>query len=485
MSKSTKFERQQKLMGCCLFAIGFFVCVGATAQTETKLGALVGEALLSHPALRGQQGMAQAAQSGVEGARWQFYPTPSVAIERAGSQSNDPSYRGDNQIIIASLRQPLWTGGRLTSNLAKAQAQALAARADLETTRQQLALRVIQAWSEAVSAQNKWLAWEQSRATHERLLAMVERRTNEGASAHADVALARSRLAAIDADRLLAQAQRDGALERLQLLIGGRRLAVQALALELPPQDAERNPERWLDDARASSPQIIKARAMAQAADAEAEAARAAISPEVSLRLERQWGNFNIAGVGSQNRIFLAVSTAFGGGLSSLSNINAALARSRAAQEDIQTQQLTVDDQVQNDLLLWRASQQRRRSLQDAQAAASEITSSWERQFLAGRKNWQDLMNAAREQAQFEAQLSDVIGSEQLSGWRLFTLAYGVDALLAPMPNQGQQRPLDFSPVSPSAPVLIRNQEEQWPGAQLRLTRTLLVPLPNQGQQRP
>ncbi len=434
-------DHKQSLAACWVLAIGLFFYVGASAQTETKLGALVGEALASHPALRGQQGMAEAAQAGVEGARWQFYPTPVVSLERAATQSSDPAYRGGNQVITVGLRQPLWTGGRLTSNLAKAQAQVLATRADLETTRQQLALRVIQAWSEAVTAQKKSLAWEQSRATHERLLAMVERRTHEGASAQADVALARSRLAGIDADRLLAQAQRDSALERLRLLIGGRRLAVQDLALELPPPEPERQPERWLADARAASPQIIKARALAQVAVAEADGARAALSPEVSLRLERQWGSYSTVGADPQNRIFVGVSTAFGGGLSSLSGIDAALARSRAAQEDIQTQQLTIDDQVQSDLTLWRANQQRRRSLQDAQAATIEITASWERQFLAGRKNWQDLMNAAREQAQFEAQLSDVMGAEQLSGWRLFTLAHGVDALLAPMPNQGQQRP--------------------------------------------
>jgi hypothetical protein len=50
-------------------------------------------------------------------------------------------------------------------------------------------------------------------------------------------------------------------------------------------------------------------------------------------------------------------------------------------------------------------------------------------------------MNAAREQAQFEAQLSEVNGSEQLTGWRLFTLANGVDALLGPKPNTAQQQP--------------------------------------------
>jgi adhesin transport system outer membrane protein len=320
------------------------------------LQTLVGDALLSHPALRGQQGINEAAVAGVEGAKWQFYPTPSVALERTGSQSNDPIYRGDKQVVTAGLRQPLWTGGRLTSNLTKARGQALGARADLEITRQQLALRVIQAWSEALSTHKKSLAWAQSRAIHERLLAMVERRASEGASALADVALARSRLAGVNADRLLAQAQRDSALERLRLLIGGRRLAIESLELEWPPLDEARNPERWLEDARAVSPQILKSRAMAQVAEAEVEAARAALSPEVSLRLERQWGSYNTVGAGSQNRIFVAVSTAFGGGLSSAAGINAAQARSRAAQEDIRTQQLSIDEQIQNDIVLWRAN---------------------------------------------------------------------------------------------------------------------------------
>jgi adhesin transport system outer membrane protein len=414
------------------FVAGFIIYSAAYAQGQIGLGDLISETFATHPALRGQQGMQEAAQAGVAGAHWQFYPTPSLSVEQASTATNDPSYRGDQRVITAGVRQPLWTGGRLTGNLAKAEAQDLAARAELEGTRQQLALRVIQAYAEALAAQKKHKAWEESRATHQRLLDMVIHREREGASAASDVLLARSRLNGVDADRMLAQAQYAIALERLRLLIGGRHIAVDALQAELPPMDSVAKVDRWLDSARALSPQISKARAQVRVSEAETEAARAALSPEVSLRAERQWGNFGTSGSDPQNRIFLAVSTAFGGGLSSLSGVDAARARSRAAVEDVQTQQMVVDDQVQSDLTLWQISRHRRESLQEALAASTTITASWERQFLAGRKNWQDLINAAREQAQIEAQISDVLNTELLTGWRLFTLAHGVDALLAP-----------------------------------------------------
>jgi adhesin transport system outer membrane protein len=245
---------------------------------------------------------------------------------------------------------------------------------------------------------------------------------------------------------MLAQAQNESALDRLRLLIGGRSISTNILLVELPPKDSVGEAQTWLEKTRAISPQINKARTQAQVAEADIEVARGALSPEVSLRAERQWGNFGTAGTDPQNRIFLNVSTAFGGGLSSLSGIDAARARSRAAVEDVQTQQLVIDDQVQSDLKLWNMSRERRQSMQDALAASAAITVSWERQFLAGRKNWQDLINAAREQAQLEAQIGDVLNTELLSGWRLFTLVHGVDVLLT------STRPLSTPQKTTAAP---------------------------------
>lgn len=411
------------LVGTLLYALGLTVALAADPPS------LIREALDQHPAMRSQRGLSEAAQAGVEGARWQFYPTPSVALEHASASSTDPAYRGDSRVATLRLQQPLWTGGRLTGNLDKAQARESVTLADLEITRQQLALRVIQSWSDASAAQLKFTALEQSRDTHGRLLAQVQRRATEGASAQADVELARSRLDATEADLLAARAQRDSALDKLRILIGralaqgdiGGRDTMPALGQDL---------DALLQAARDQSPQLAKARAQARIAEADVVVARAALWPEVYLRAERQYGSFTVANADPENRVLLGLSTAFGGGLSSLSGIEAARAQHRAVLDDIQTQQLAVDEQVMGDWTLHQAAVARRAGLERARQSAADVSASWERQFLAGRKQWQDLMNAARELAQTDAQLADAIGAEQLTGWRLALLSLGVDGVL-------------------------------------------------------
>ena len=403
--------------------------LSGTAASQELLPALMQAALAHHPALRAQGGMREAAQAGVEGARWQYWATPSINLERVNT--SDTSYRGDNSVTTLRLQQPLWTGGRLDGNLSKAEAQAVAAQADLVATRQQLVLRVLQAWSDALAAQGKLLSYEQSETVHLRLLGLVERRSHEGLSAQADTDLARSRIDGVRADLLSARAQRDTALDRLRLLTG-----LPVTASQLGYSSSSRPPEQALPlaellaAAREQSPQIAKARAQGKVAEAEVTLAKATLSPEVFLRAERQYGNFHQSGQDPQNRVFIGVSSNFGGGLSSLSGLDAARARQRAAEEDVRAQVLTLDEQVQSDANLLRMTGERRSTLERVQQTSASVSSSWERQFLAGRKQWQDLMNATREQMQNDVQLADAIATQQLTGWRLAILAQGVSTVL-------------------------------------------------------
>jgi adhesin transport system outer membrane protein len=65
------------------------------------------------------------------------------------------------------------------------------------------------------------------------------------------------------------------------------------------------------------------------------------------------------------------------------------------------------------------SSQSRRQALQTSADLADQVLASWDRQYLAGRKTWQDLMNSAREQVQAQAQLADLDGSQLVASWRL------------------------------------------------------------------
>ena len=54
-------------------------CAPVWAQAQT-LEALIQDTLATHPATQSQRAQVASATAGVDSARWQFYPTPSVAI---------------------------------------------------------------------------------------------------------------------------------------------------------------------------------------------------------------------------------------------------------------------------------------------------------------------------------------------------------------------------------------------------------------------
>jgi adhesin transport system outer membrane protein len=74
---------------------------------------------------------------------------------------------------------------------------------------------------------------------------------------------------------------------------------------------------------------------------------------------------------------------------------------------------------------------QRRSSLLAGLASTQAMVASWDRQFLAGRKTWVEVMNAARELAQAQTALAEVEAAYVVSSWRLAVLSEGVPAILS------------------------------------------------------
>ena len=79
------------------------------------LAGLIAAALNDHPATQSARSQQAAAHAGLAGARWQYWPTPSVLVEGAGTSATDSAYQGDQRVATLRLQQPLWTGGRLAA----------------------------------------------------------------------------------------------------------------------------------------------------------------------------------------------------------------------------------------------------------------------------------------------------------------------------------------------------------------------------------
>jgi adhesin transport system outer membrane protein len=220
---------------------------------------------------------------------------------------------------------------------------------------------------------------------------------------------------------------------RLKQLIGQPIHLNELLANLSAPLNLPISQDRALETALAIHPTIKKARAQSQIQDAVVEESRSALLPDVYVRAERQYGAFSMQTSNTfQDRIFVGLSTQLGAGLSVLSNVKAAQARSLAAKEEVQSQTLSISEQVLTDYAQAARLVEQTQALESALTSQEQVMQSHDRQFLAGRKSWTEVLNAARELSQAQAQLTDVKANHIAVSWRLALFVNGLDIVNNP-----------------------------------------------------
>ena len=413
-----------------LAAIGVLLSYESFSQ---NLPTLISTALMSHPSIASQKAQMQAAEIGIETAKWQYFPTPAVSTERANAASGDPFYGGDKNVTTVRLQQPLWTNGRLTAGKEKAQASLAYETADLNETSLQISLKVAQAYADFLASHWRMQSTEQSLATHQKLREQVQRRMELGVQSDADLQLAQTRLDSVRSDLSAARARVETYAVRLKQLIGQPINLGELLANLSSPLALSVSQDMALEAALAINPTIQKARAQSQIQDAMVEENRSALLPDVYVRAERQFGAFSIQTSSAfQDRIFVGLSTQLGAGLTVLSNVKAAQARSLAAKEEVQTQTLSISEQVLTDYAQVKRLTEQTQALASALTSQEQVMLSHDRQFLAGRKSWTEVLNTARELSQAQAQLTDIKANHIAVSWRLALFVKGLDIVNNP-----------------------------------------------------
>lgn len=400
---------------------------------RAELRALIREALDTHPAVLSARQAQDSARFDVESARWQFYPTPSIGYEATGRPGSSTSGQRSG---VLRLQQPLWTGGRLTFQLDRAVASEQVSSSSVEVERRDVALRIVQAMSDLRAAALKRAAYRRSGAVHVEYQALVQRRVAEGLSPQGDVVLARSRLLSVRADLEAAEVQQAQALSRLELLLG-RTLELEEFAAILADAQEDGglewvNPglEALLGGATQASPVLQRALSELDIRRAEVDLARSSLAPQVSLRAE----HVRSSASASDSALHLSVASNFGPGLSDRAGVSAALRRVDSKQAELESRRRDVADQIRADYLTFESSERRLQVLADSAALAADVLVTWRRQFLAGRKTWQDLMNAAREKAQADVQLAETRSVYWAAVQRLRIAAEGLDAYIDAAP---------------------------------------------------
>ena len=387
------------------------------ARQESSLDKLIEQALVSYPAILSNESLIQAAKYDVNAARLKFFPN--LALSNSFSSLALADQAGSNQgASNLTITQPLYQGGALEAGQNKASAKMRVSYQALREVKQDVARRVITNYGEWLKAYTKILAQQENVQLHEKLVELISSRVKEEVASRADMNLAISRLLTAQADLTTQLSYEKSALNALSQLVGqpiqrADLVNVKTAAKALPPR------EQILEIARLNSPTIQRMTLEAQVAREESKEIRAQLSPQIALQAQVQIGSAVLPNAPNYNTVGLTLNYATGNGFSTVAYAKSAGDRANASELQIQTAHRDLNDRLSSEINEYEFSKIKIESLQKSADLAEEISESYDRQFLVGRKSWLDLMNTVRERAQNKFTLADVEVSFITTSWKI------------------------------------------------------------------
>ena len=352
-----------------------------------------------------------ALNSDLRGAKWQRFPNLSAEILATTGGSNAADV--DGLAVNLALEQPIWTAGRINNSIEVARTSRNIGRTALREIRFDILLAITNSYYEALLAFERVEALETGLAEMRLLAQSIERRVAREVSPAADLRLARSRLTQLEVEITSAREIGENAMLRLEELVGGPVpkpvFPEHNLTLGLPVQEV------GLREAMSCSPLLERLRGEIDLADAQRKVTRSGLFPQLLVQLSQN----ELTGA----RAALALRWQTGNGLSQLAATRSAEARVERAiallgQADQEMRRLTSSEYV-----ALRSSQRREEAGQMALDAATELLASYRRQFVAGRRSWLDVMNAAREKTFAAVSYRDARVSVAGSATRILALS--------------------------------------------------------------
>jgi outer membrane protein, adhesin transport system len=407
-----------------------------------SLDSLLLQAQTSHPTVLYGQMARDAASMELGSAKLKFLPGLALSHQQ-GSVAYDGQSSNRQTPSTLTLTQPLFQGGALVAGYEKANARLGGADQGLREARQELSRKLVTAYGEWLRAWNKNQALSDNVALHEKLAGLIARRVEEHVAPKVDADLANARLMLAKADWQAQRAAQNAALSSISQLVGE---TVQHAQLVGAPVVAPQPPdfEQALQRALQVSPTLERLSFEAEAARFESSEVRAQAFPQLALQLQRQVGSTLGSSMPNYTSASLVVSYAPGNGFVTLRAAEAAQTRAQAVWQQVETARRELTERLTAEFNEYENARLRLTPLQQSVALSGDISQSYDRQYLVGRKSWLDLMNVVREQAQNRIALADLEATLFMTSRRIAIYVDGV-----------QPTTPDAVPTSHLAPPLV------------------------------
>jgi len=391
----------------------------ASEKPAWTLDRLVNEAVAGNPETLSKRASLESAEALVDAAFQQFFPTPYAQVQQGYEQNKNQSNDSSDRVGIVGLRQPIWTGGKLTADLDTAKTSALSADYSITETQLSLAQRVVAAYQNLMLAHGRVKAQTEGIKLLEKYTAMMDRRVQSSVSASVDQALVNSRLSQARSDLSTYKTGAQTALAQLDQLIG-RPLKAGDIELDFSTAlAAPQEPEEVLRQALQTNPTLRRMEADIQTVVHQTEQQKAALMPTLSVKAEYQTGLFDQEGTEDDTRAYATLEFNPGAGLSSLANIRAASAKVTGTKQLKEAARRDLTTRIQADYQDCQNAYIRQRLIGKTMQSSRDVLESYTRLFVAGKRSWLDVLNSARELTQNELVMADVLAVYQASTYRL------------------------------------------------------------------
>lgn len=365
-----------------------------------QIDALISRAIDAHPLVQSARAGQKATTEGITAAKLNLLPTPSI------SSGFDQDRDFVSQLTI---RQPLWTGGRLTADVNQAIFDDKAAVEAIFEQQNTVAKTTIDAWQSYIQAVAKQSIHLESLAQLNDFEAMMQRRVGQGVSARIELDLVTNRILQEQTAYQAALEQARIASARLEQMMGapisqfgGLRLNIEQLT-QIAKAGSAGFERLAFNQAGFYNPTVIKEHFQIESAKQGVEAKRAARFPTVYAQYENTYARDDDKRDGMFS---VGLSYAPGAGFSNLALARASQAQVESLVQNQEAARRQVMEEIQVQYQQFASARDRELSLIAAAAGAQIVVDSYKRQFIAGRKSWLEVLNAVREQSDYQVQLA-------------------------------------------------------------------------------
>ena len=347
---------------------------------------LISKAVNHHPSIQMSQEAFKISEEELNSAKWQYFPTPSV----------DYSNSSKNNEVVAKLEQPLWTGGKLDSQYDIALSSKAEAGYTLEESKYRLVERILnllQAYSQGKSAE---ISLKEGYDRLSEFTVMIDKRIEAGISSQSDEVLLNSRLIQIKSDLINAKSKKTLALKQLSLLVGEN---IESIDFSLDKFNFDNTQSSVLiDDMVKFHPTLKKMDEQLKGSIHQVSKEESALYPTLSLIAEHKQGDvYTENNNASDNAVYLSLKATTGAGLSLFSNVEKAKLNTKRLKSEKDSKQQELTDSFIIDYNNMMLAKEKLANQKLNQQFSGEVFEANKKLFIAGKKQWLDLVNSSKE----------------------------------------------------------------------------------------